>query len=231
LIGGGTYPQPGEVSLAHHGILFLDELTEFKRATLEALRQPLEERSVSIARVNQTIQFPASFLLIAALNPCPCGYFGDKTRTCICSRSAIQQYLSKISGPLLDRIDLQIPVAAIDYNTIKSDTTQISTATLKKGVEQSIHTQKSRFGSSLKFNATMRSDEVERFCTLSPESEQLMKQIFEKYKLSMRGYHKLLKVARTIADIEQSDKIYEPHIMEASMYRCLDQYLEQNNSL
>lgn len=228
LIGGGSYPQPGEISLSHNGILFLDELTEFKRDTLEALRQPLENKQVSIARVHQTINLPASFILVAALNPCPCGYFGDKVKECTCSRQKIDRYLSKLSGPLLDRIDLQIPVQAVEYSTIKQNTDENETSELMRTrVQKAIDIQQKRFSSATKHNSTMSSDQVERFCTLTDDAEKIVKLIFNKLNLSMRGYHKLLKVARTIADLEQSDVITKTHVHEAITYRSLDQYLEQ----
>ena len=229
LIGGGTYPQPGEISLSHNGILFLDELTEFKRDTLEALRQPLENKTVSIARVHQTIDLPAAFLLVAALNPCPCGYLGDKNKKCSCSRQQIDKYLSKLSGPLLDRIDLQIPVQAIEYTTIKDSTSNNETSeTMRTRVNDAIAIQNNRFSSTTKHNSCMSATEVETYCTLSQDAEQTVKLIFEKLNLSMRGYHKLLKVARTIADLDASDIITQAHVQEAIMYRSLDQYLEQH---
>ena len=227
LIGGGSYPQPGEISLAHHGILFLDELTEFKRDTLEALRQPLESKVVSIARVAQSVSFPASFLLIAALNPCPCGFFGDKKRRCVCSRQQIVKYISKLSGPLLDRIDLQVHVHSIEYDSIKRiDDTQTSEQLYEK-VLIACNTQKQRFGNDYTYNQTMSSDQVEKFCALTSSAEEIIKKAFEKLSLSMRGYHKILKVARTIADLEAADTIDALHIQEAIMYRSLDQYLEK----
>jgi len=231
LIGGGSYPQPGEVTLAHHGILFLDEFAEFKRSVLEVLRQPLEEKQVSIARVNQTVTLPASFLLIAALNPCPCGFLGDKTKQCTCSRAQIQRYLSTLSGPLLDRIDLQVPIMAISYDMLKGKNVKThSSEDLKQQVERALKTQERRFKSSLRFNSQMHSDEVEKHCTLTKDAEILVKMIFEQHRLSMRGYHKLLKVSRTIADMEGSDIISENHISESLMYRCLDQYLAEQMS-
>lgn len=231
LIGGGTYPQPGEVTLAHHGILFLDEFAEFKRSVLEVLRQPLEEKQVSIARVNQTVTLPASFLLVAALNPCPCGFLGDKTKQCVCSRAQIQRYLSTLSGPLLDRIDLQVPIMAVSYDMLKGKNIRThSSAELKQQVEKALEVQKDRFGSSLRFNSQMRGDEVEKYCVLTKEAENLVKMIFEQHRLSMRGYHKLLKVSRTIADMEESDVISENHISETLMYRCLDQYIAEQMS-
>lgn len=231
LVGGGSYPQPGEISLAHNGILFLDELTEFKRDTLEVLRQPLEYKSVCIARAHQTVSFPASFLLVAALNPCPCGFLGDKKRHCICSPQQISRYLDKLSGPLLDRIDVQINVQSIDYDTIKNQNIKIQTSQeLFEGVQQALDMQAKRFGTDAKWNAHMLPDDVENYCILTESAEKLLKIAFEKLNLSMRGYHKILKVARTVADLEQSTTIDIPHIQEAIMYRSLDQNLERPRS-
>lgn len=230
LVGGGSYPQPGEISLAHNGILFLDELTEFKRDTLEVLRQPLESKHVNIARAQQSITFPANFLLVAALNPCPCGYYGDNKRECTCSAQQITRYLDKLSGPLLDRIDLQIHVPGIDYETIKDKSVSSQTSqTMQEQVEKAAHIQKQRFGSEVITNATMQSDHVEKFCLLTPEAENLIKRVFETLHLSMRGYHKVLKVARTIADLADSTMITMPHIKEALLYRSIDHYFEKTN--
>jgi magnesium chelatase family protein len=227
LIGGGTYPQPGEVSLSHNGILFLDELTEFKRDTLEGLRQPLENREANIARVQQSVRFPAGFLLVVALNPCPCGFLGDKKRQCTCSRTQIGKYLGKLSGPLLDRIDLQINVQSVEYDTIKQQTAEKSSAQLFDEVQVALRKQQERFGTDARFNNTMNPDQIDQLCPLTAEAEQLIKQAFDKLRLSMRGYHKILKVSRTIADLDNSDTIEANHVREAIMYRSLDQYLEQ----
>ncbi|RTL06852.1 ATP-binding protein [Candidatus Dependentiae bacterium] len=228
LIGGGSYPQPGEISLAHHGILFLDELTEFKRETLEALRQPLESKEVHIARVHQSIQFPAGFLLVAALNPCPCGFFGDKRRECVCSKASIVRYLNKLSGPLLDRIDLQVQVQNVTYDTIQdTNVAHTSSAELYVGVERATKIQQDRFKSTDNFNSGMQPQEIDRFCVLSEDAQRIVKKAFEKLNLSMRGYHKILKIARTIADLEEIDIITGAHMQEAVMYRSIDKYLEQ----
>ena len=227
LVGGGSFPQPGEISLAHQGILFLDELTEFKRATLEALRQPLENKQVCIARAHQSITFPASFLLIAAFNPCPCGFYGDKKRECTCSPLQLRRYLEKLSGPLLDRIDLQVPVPTIDYDTIKDKKTTTSSNDMKEYVQRALNAQKKRFGNDTQRNATMNSDEIEKYCVLSEPAEQLIKKVFNHLHLSMRGYHKVLKVARTIADIDLQEIIEVRHLQEALSYRSLDHYLER----
>jgi magnesium chelatase family protein len=230
LVGGGSCPQPGEISLAHHGILFLDELTEFKRATLEVLRQPLEEKSVRISRVHHSVSFPASFLLVAALNPCPCGFWGDKRRACTCSQQLVDRYLEKLSGPLLDRIDLQIGVESVTYDTIQDTTVNhTSSATMFEKVSQALEHQKNRFGNDYTWNGTMSSDMIEKYCILTPAAQQIMSKVFDALKLSMRGYHKLLKVARTIADLENQSLIDTPHIQEAIMYRSLDKALEQRS--
>ncbi len=229
LIGGGSYPQPGEISLSHNGILFLDELTEFKRDTLEGLRQPLESKHVCISRVHQTITFPASLLLVVALNPCPCGFFGDKKRNCSCSAQQIQRYLAKLSGPLLDRIDLQIHVQSVEYDAIKSTTQQeTSSQALFTEVQKAIEHQQERFNRESFYNSNMTSDMIEKYCVLTSAAEEVMKKAFDKLRLSMRGYHKIIKVARTIADLSNSKLIDVSHIQEAIMYRSLDQYLEQH---
>src|SRR3990167_1197027 len=221
LIGGGTFPKPGEVSLAHHGILFLDEFSEFKRDALEALRQPLENRIAEIARVQQSVQYPASFLLVAALNPCPCGYLGDTTKTCICSGAQIQKYQTKLSGPLLDRIDIRVSVQAVSYQdaTLPKTAESTSSKSLREGVTQALSVQKQRFGSVGRMNSMMTAQEVEEFCKLSDAAEQVMQKAFSRLSLSMRSYHKILKLARTIADIEGSLGIEQAHIQEAIMYR------------
>lgn len=224
LVGGGSFPQPGEISLAHNGVLFLDELTEFKRTTLEVLRQPLEHKAVCISRAQQSLTFPASFLLVAALNPCPCGYLGDKKKACVCSPQSIAKYLEKLSGPLLDRIDLQVKIPSLDYETLKNSASQsASTEDLYKKVLRAVEKQKERFGSSGIWNATMGPDLIEQHCVLSPQAQELIKKAFDKLNLSMRGYHKTLKVARTVADLEGSDTIEQTHVQEAIMYRSLEQ--------
>lgn len=228
LVGGGSFPQPGEISLAHHGILFLDELTEFRRATLEVLRQPLESHEVCISRAMHSVKFPASFLLVAALNPCPCGFFGDKKRSCSCSTQQVQTYLERLSGPLLDRIDLQINVQSIEYSDISSPAgTNRSSASLYEAVAAAVERQQNRFGRPGVFNSTMSPDQIEQHCSLSPEAENIIKKAFDRLSLSMRGYHKTLKVARTIADLSGSDTIQALHIQEALMYRSLDQHRDQ----
>lgn len=230
LVGGGSFPQPGEISLAQNGILFLDELTEFKRSTLEVLRQPLENKAVCISRATHSIEFPASFLFVAALNPCPCGFYCDKKKKCTCSSLQIGKYLEKLSGPLLDRIDLQIHVQSVDYETITTKTNQkcTSSADLYKPISMAVKTQLQRFRTT-KFNSAMNSDEIDQFCKLTPEAENLVKKSFDRLNLSMRGYHKILKVGRTIADLANKETIDTFEIQEAIMYRSLEQSLERQN--
>lgn len=223
LVGGGSNPQPGEISLAHHGILFLDELTEFKKSTLEAMRQPIESKKVSIARAQQTVTFPASFLLIAALNPCPCGYLGDKRKQCVCAPNAIANYVGKLSGPLLDRIDIQVTVPSVDYETIATQTNHTSSAELYEKIERAVARQEVRGC----WNAYLTSDQVDRYCILSPDAQEIIKKAFNQLSLSMRGYHKVLKLSRTIADLENSDMIETAHVREALMYRSLEQSRER----
>ncbi|HTM06089.1 MAG TPA: ATP-binding protein, partial [Patescibacteria group bacterium] len=195
---------------------------------LEALRQPLESKEVNIARVHQSVQFPAGFLLVAALNPCPCGFFGDKKRECVCLKSNIVRYLHKLSGPLLDRIDLQVQVHNVTYETIQAPQMHhTSSAQLYAGVEKATDIQKRRFGCSDIFNSGMQSHEIDKWCVLSDEAQKIVKQAFEKLNLSMRGYHKVVKIARTIADIEGVEIIAGMHMQEAVMYRSVDKFLEQ----
>lgn len=229
LLGGGSYPNPGEISLAHNGILFLDELTEFKRDTLETLRQPLEHKVVHIARVHQSVNFPASFLFVAALNPCPCGFLGDDKKKCTCSSEQIHRYLAKLSGPLLDRIDLQVPVYAVEYDTIKNKMGATETSKdLAVTVLAARKIQQERFGSVTRTNSSMSPDEIERFCVISSSADEVLKKAFDRLRLSIRGYHKIVKTARTIADLENSPIIEVAHVHEAIMYRSLDQHFEKH---
>lgn len=227
LIGGGSYPQPGEVSLAHNGILFLDELTEFKRTALEVLRQPLESKNVTISRANQVVDFPANFLLVAATNPCPCGYYMDKKKACQCSQLQVQKYLEKLSGPLLDRVDIQVPILTIEYDTIKEKSeSKISSYDLKQAVDCAVAAQFKRFGTP-KYNSEMTSAEIEKYCTLDEDAESILKKAFDTLGLSMRGYHKILKLARTIADLDSRENISAVDIKEAINYRSLDKFLKK----
>ena len=223
LIGGGSNPKPGEASLAHNGILFLDEVTEFQRTVLESLREALETKDICIARAAQTVVYPAKFLLIAALNPCPCGYHGSTQHTCKCNHLQIQNYMKKLSGPLLDRIDLRINLQNIDYAQAKEKQIdhKYDSEHLKQGVDCALEVQKARFGSTGFFNSDMSAAQVEQFCVLSQDAEKALAKAYDILKLSMRGYHKILKVARTIADLEQSEVIQLNHVQEAIMYRSV----------
>jgi magnesium chelatase family protein len=228
LVGGGSLPQPGEISLAHHGVLFLDELTEFPRRTLEVLREPLEHRTITIARAQQSLTFPASSLLIAALNPCPCGYFGDTRRKCNCSPLQITTYLQKLSGPLLDRIDLQVALQSIDYEAAHTNAhTKVTTAELQEQVLRAHKRQSERTGSSTLANGQLDARQVQEFCTLTDEAQAVIKAAFDKLGLTMRGYHKILKIARTIADLADCAIIEQHHIKEALSLRTIDKLLEK----
>ena len=221
LIGGGSVPRPGEVSLAHQGVLFLDELTEFSRATIEVLRQPMENGVVRISRAQGSLLFPASFLLVAAMNPCPCGYYGNKDR-CRCSSGQVQAYISKLSGPLLDRIDLHVPVRAVQYaeTSMRHEARSgDSSADLRRLVVAARQRQYARGQKVL--NGLLQGQAVTDFCVLTAEAQSLIATCFDRLGLSMRGYHKVLKIARTIADLEGGDFIEKSHIQEALSFRTL----------
>jgi magnesium chelatase family protein len=224
LIGGGTTPRPGEVSLAHHGVLFLDELPEFKRSTLEVLRQPLEDGVVTISRASSSITFPARFMLVASMNPCFCGYYGDSQRACTCAPARIQQYRARISGPLLDRIDIQIQVAAVPFRELTEEAGGEGSAALRARVSQARRRQESRFAKARRVfaNAQMTSRLVQEHCALGPEARRLLEAAVERLGLSARAYSRILKIARTIADLEGETNIALPHVAEAVQYRALD---------
>jgi magnesium chelatase family protein len=223
LVGGSSMPRPGEVSLAHNGVLFLDELAEFHRATLEVLRQPMEDGHVTIARVHRTLTFPSRFTLAAALNPCGCGYFNDARRQCICTPAQIARYLAKISGPLLDRIDLQVEVPALTTEEISTFTPGESSASIRERVEAARQIQRQRFTrSSMQSNAEMTSRAMRRHCELDALSRQILDQALTHLGLSVRAHDRVLKVARTIADLAGSERIQSAHIAEAVNYRALD---------
>lgn len=223
LSGGGSIPRPGEISLAHNGVLFLDELPEFSRDTMEVLRQPIEDGTVTISRVGMTLTYPCSVMLIAAMNPCPCGYFGHPTRVCKCKPSAVTRYLSKVSGPLLDRLDLHVEVAPVEFDDLSSRQKEKSSAEIKKCVNAARKIQMERFqGTSVTCNARMTSEMLRRFCVLDEMPSAILKKAFESMAMSARSYDRILKVARTIADLDNSEKIETPHILEALQYRNLD---------
>lgn len=226
LVGGGQTPRPGEISLAHLGVLFLDELPEFKRNALEALRQPLEDGTITITRSSVTTTFPARFMLIAAMNPCPCGYFGDRVRTCRCTSQQIRQYQAKISGPLLDRIDLHIEVPSIKYRALSGKEAGESSVTIKERISNARQRQRQRFqGNGLVYNARMTEKQIKAYCSIDEESHNLMEMAIEKLGLSARAMNRILKVSRTIADLEQKEAIEPAHVAEAIQYRSLDRSL------
>lgn len=223
LIGGGRVPKPGEVSLAHHGVLFLDELPEFQRKVLEVLRQPLEDGFVTVSRVTATLTYPSDFMLVASMNPCPCGYYGDPYHECTCSQANIDNYLSKISNPLLDRIDIHTEVLPVDYIDLNSDVKSESSKDIKKRVNNAREMQINRFkGEEILYNSQLSSQKVRKHCKLNGNAEKIMESAFKKFKFSARSYNKILKVARTIADLDGEDIIGERHILEAIQYRSLD---------
>jgi len=226
LVGGGTNPAPGEISFAHNGVLFLDELPEFTRNTLEVLRQPLEEGSVTIARVANTLTYPAKFMLVAAMNPCPCGYFTDPKRECHCSPFQIQRYLSKISGPLLDRIDIHLEVPRLNLENLTDKRRGESSIDIRIRVDKVRSVQKERYKTDgIVFNAHLESKELEKYCILEKESEELLKLAILELGISARAYDKILKVSRTIADLDGKETIEAHHISEAISYRSLDRNL------
>ncbi|HEU0264560.1 MAG TPA: YifB family Mg chelatase-like AAA ATPase [Geobacterales bacterium] len=223
LIGGGNTPKPGEVSLSHHGVLFLDELPEFKKNVLEVLRQPLEDGKVTISRALTSITYPSRFMLVAAMNPCPCGYLGDPLHPCSCTPLMIQRYRSRISGPLLDRIDIQIEVPAVKYRELADKREGEGSVEIGQRVEQSRQQQLERFkGSKAHCNSQMTPRQVRKFCEPDQAGTRMLELVTDKLGLSARSYNRILKVARTIADLEGSENILEPHLAEAIQYRTLD---------
>lgn len=224
LVGGGGYPQPGEISLAHNGVLFLDELPEYKRTVLEVMRQPLEDRNVTISRAKFTVDYPAGFMLIAAMNPCPCGYYNHPDKACVCGSGVVQKYLNRISGPLLDRIDLHVEVVPISYDELTYASASEGSKEIRERVIEARLIQKLRFEDSegVYSNAQMSSKDLEKFCVLSDDSKQVLKNAMDRLGLSARAYDRILKVSRTIADLEKSEQITVAHISEAIQFRSLD---------
>lgn len=229
LIGGGRIPRPGEISLAHYGVLFLDELPEFNRATLEVLRGPLEDRKVTISRVATTVTYPSNFMLIASMNPCECGYYGSNLKKCTCNPRSIRRYVGKISGPLLDRIDLHIEVKPVEYEKLALRNKPESSEKIKERVNKARKIQFERYqGIGIFCNAELESNLLDEFCKLDKKSREIMEKAFEKYGLSARAHDKILKIARTIADLDNSKDIQYKHIAEAIQYRNLDKrYFEE----
>ena len=223
LIGGGKVPRPGEVSLAHNGVLFLDELPEFRRNVLEVMRQPLEDRQVTISRASASLTYPANFMLVAAMNPCPCGFFSDPTRDCKCSPTQIQNYVSRISGPLLDRIDIQVEVPAVKYAELANETTGEPSAHVQERVENARRIQQQRFVDTvIHANANMESKQIREYCKIDSQAQELLRIAINQLGLSARAYDRILKVARTIADLEGNPHIEAVHVSEAIQYRSLD---------
>lgn len=229
LVGGGTYPQPGEISLAHNGVLFLDELPEYKRTVLEVMRQPMEDRMVTISRAKFTIDYPAGFMLVAAMNPCPCGYHNHPDRDCTCGSGVVQRYLNKVSGPLLDRIDLHIEVTPVSYNELRDDRKEESSGVIRQRVLKARDIQRNRFQSelnkaqkSINANSEMSSRQVREYCQLDQACADILKKAMERFGFSARAYDRILKVARTIADLNGAQKIGVGEIAEAVQYRSLD---------
>jgi len=224
LVGGGAYPQPGEISLAHNGVLFLDELPEFKRSVLEVMRQPIEDRKVSISRAKFTVDYPASFMLVASMNPCPCGYYNHPEKDCVCSPGVVQKYLSKISGPLLERIDLHVEVTPVSFSELSTTAIGESSEVIRNRVIKAREIQSERYKDkeSVYANAKISSKTIKQICEIDNIGKDLLKNAMDKLGLSDRAYDRILKVARTIADLEASENIKSEHLAEAIQYRSLD---------
>lgn len=223
MIGGGRIPKPGEISLAHYGVLFLDELPEFNRATLEVLRGPLEDRKVTISRVATTVTYPSNFMLIASMNPCECGYYGSNLKKCTCNSKSIRRYVGKVSGPMLDRIDLHIEVKPVEYEKLAIQNKPENSKKIKERVDKAREIQLERYsGLGIICNAELDSGLLDKFCKLDKRSSDIMGRAFQKFGLSARANDKILKIARTIADLDSSEKIQYKHIAEAIQYRSLD---------
>jgi magnesium chelatase family protein len=227
LVGGGAVPRPGEVSLAHNGVLFLDELPEFPRPVLECLRQPLEDRMVTVSRATMSCTFPASFALVASMNPCPCGHKGSEQRECRCDDYAVQRYMGRISGPLLDRIDLHVPVRGVHFDRLRNTQAGPTSAELRARVMASRRVQSQRFeGTPATINATMSGRDVARFCRLGDTATRLLRQAFELKGLSARSYDRVLKVARTIADLDGREEVRDEHVAQALQYRDMEKFMK-----
>lgn len=224
LVGGGGYPQPGEISLAHNGVLFLDELPEFKRTVLEVMRQPMEERKVTISRAKFTVDYPASFMLVASMNPCPCGYYNHPEKECMCAPGIVHRYLSKISGPLLDRIDLHVEVTPIKFEKLSEERLSEKSESIRGRVIKAREIQNNRYRANKEIhsNAMMNSKQLRDICRIDKEGQALLKNAMEKLGLSARAYDRILKVSRTIADLDGSESIQTSHLAEAIHYRSLD---------
>ncbi len=227
LVGGGTVPKPGEVSLAHCGVLFLDEILEFKRGVLEGLRQPLEDGTVVLTRVNASLKYPARFMLVAAMNPCPCGYYGDRTRQCLCTPHQIRRYRSRLSGPLLDRLDIHLEVPAVPIRELTGEGGEESSSVVRGRVAEARARQVARYAKErIHCNAHLKPRHLKRYCRISPAGKELLEQVVSRLGLSARAYGRILRVARTIADLVAADEIDAVHLAEAVQYRALDRNLD-----
>lgn len=229
LVGGGKTPKPGEISLAHNGVLFLDELPEFNKSTLEVLRGPLEDKVVTISRINATLSYPCNFMLVASMNPCPCGFYGSKEKECTCSPQAIQKYMGRISGPLLDRIDIQVEVTPVKYEKLQGNEIIETSAKIKERVNKARRIQQNRY-KELKIHSNSQLTPIltEKYCKLGEKEKQILKKAFDTLGLSARAYGRILKVARTIADLDEKENIEISHITEAIQYRNLDKKYWKN---
>lgn len=223
LIGGGRIPKPGEISLAHYGVLFLDELPEFDKSVLEELRGPIEDRQVTISRLVSTVTYPSNFMLIASMNPCECGYYGSGIKQCTCSKNSVKKYLSKVSGPMLDRIDLHIEVKPVEYEKLDTSIKSENSQEIKKRVDKARKIQLERYkGLQIYSNAELNPKQLEQFCSLDERSKKVLEGAFNRFGLSVRAHDKILKIARTIADLDDSLNIQYKHVAEAIQYRSLD---------
>lgn len=229
LVGGGKIPKPGEISLAHNGVLFLDEIPEFNKNTLEVLRGPLEDGVVTISRINATLTYPCNFMLVASMNPCPCGFYGSKEKECTCSPQAIQKYMEKISGPLLDRIDIQVEVTPVKYEKLQGEVFTETSANIKERVDKARIIQQKRYENlEIHSNSQLTPNLIEKYCKLGEKEKQILKKAFDTLGLSARAHGRILKVARTIADLEGKENIEVSHITEAIQYRNLDKKYWKN---
>ncbi len=224
LVGGGSFPQPGEISLAHHGVLFLDELPEFKRTVLEVMRQPLEDRVITISRARFSVDYPASFMLVTSMNPCPCGYFNHPDKKCVCAPGAVQRYMSRISGPLLDRIDLQIEVVPVPFKELSTASTSEKSEVIRERVivARKIQSERYKDYDNVFCNAQISSRMQRKYATPTDDAMEVLKNAMEKRNLSARAFDRIIKVARTIADLEGVEQVQAHHIAEAVQYRNLD---------
>ncbi len=224
LVGGGINPQPGEISLAHNGVLFLDELPEFKRTVLEVMRQPMEDRRVTISRAKFSVEYPASFMLIASMNPCPCGYYNHPEKDCVCAPGVVQKYLNKVSGPLLDRIDIHIEVTPVPFSELSKQQRSEKSADIRTRVIAAREIQKKRFekNEGIYSNSQMTTKMLQTYCDLDETCKTLLKNAMERLGLSARAYDRILKVSRTIADLDANEHVLPNHIAEAIQYRSLD---------